>query len=378
MSNEEIRKLLGGYATNTLTESERAALFEAALDDQELFNALQEEEALKSLLADPGARAEVRQALDGAASGNGRPAWSLRWWAWGGAASAVAVGAIVFAVVQANRPLSQPNLQIASTEQPGGRTSTEPAPSRAAESQKPQVVEEHRAADQVTTLQEKKTAVEQAQASGATVETRDSIVSNAPPVPAAAPPAPAAAPPVIPAPVRAKAVEEARLEQSPQGGQVQGQISASGSASAFRQTPAKARTLGAVSGVAAGNVTGPLLGYSLLRQDTNGLETPVASGADLKIGDAIRLRVSPAAPGYLVLYRMDAGGGSNPIASLAVQANTSYTVPSEPIRITSQPEKLRLTLNRGAAQLEADTRARAKVAEQAPAPFVVEITLAGR
>ncbi len=371
MSNEEIRKLLGGYATNTLTESERAALFEAALDDQELFNALQEEEALKSLLSDPSARAEVRQALDGAASGGGRPAWSLRWWAWGGAASAVAVGAIVFAVVQANRPLSQPNLQIASTEQPGGRTSTEPAPSRAAESQKPQVVEEHRAADQLTMLQEKKTEVEQARASGAAVETRDSIASSAPP-------APAAAPPVIPAPVRAKAVEEARLEQSPQGGQVQGQISASGSASAFRQTPAKARTLGAVSGVAAGNVTGPLLGYSLLRQDTNGLETPVASGADLKIGDAVRLRVSPAAPGYLVLYRMDAAGGSNPIASLAVQANTSYTVPSEAIRITSQPEKLRLTLNRGAAQLEADTRARAKVAEQAPAPFAVEITLAGR
>jgi len=36
MTQEEIHKLLGGYATNTLTEAERNALFAAALDDQEL------------------------------------------------------------------------------------------------------------------------------------------------------------------------------------------------------------------------------------------------------------------------------------------------------------------------------------------------------
>ncbi len=72
MTSEEIRKLLGGYATNTLTESERKALFEAALDDQELFNALQEEETLKDTLADPVTRAQVRQALDQPASGRQR------------------------------------------------------------------------------------------------------------------------------------------------------------------------------------------------------------------------------------------------------------------------------------------------------------------
>ena len=51
MTNEEIQKLLGGYATNTLTEAERKVLFEAALDNQELFNAMQQEEALKDLLS---------------------------------------------------------------------------------------------------------------------------------------------------------------------------------------------------------------------------------------------------------------------------------------------------------------------------------------
>ena len=36
MTSEQARKLLGGYATNSLTEAERKALFDAALDDQEL------------------------------------------------------------------------------------------------------------------------------------------------------------------------------------------------------------------------------------------------------------------------------------------------------------------------------------------------------
>ena len=40
---DDIRKLLGGYATGTLTEDERQALFAAALQDQTLFEALADE-----------------------------------------------------------------------------------------------------------------------------------------------------------------------------------------------------------------------------------------------------------------------------------------------------------------------------------------------
>src|SRR5271154_3105316 len=92
MSKEQIRTLLGGYATNTLTETERSALFEAALDDQELFDALQQEQTLENVLADPVARAEVRQALDRAT-----PARS-HWWIWGGAIGTVAATAVLVAV----------------------------------------------------------------------------------------------------------------------------------------------------------------------------------------------------------------------------------------------------------------------------------------
>ena len=60
---DEIRKLLGGYATGTLTPAEEAALFAAALEDQELFDALAREQALRDHLRDPAMRAELLAAL---------------------------------------------------------------------------------------------------------------------------------------------------------------------------------------------------------------------------------------------------------------------------------------------------------------------------
>jgi hypothetical protein len=63
MSPEDIKKLLGGYATGTLTAEEQQALFAAALEDQELFDALAHEQSLRDLLRDPAARAELLGAL---------------------------------------------------------------------------------------------------------------------------------------------------------------------------------------------------------------------------------------------------------------------------------------------------------------------------
>ena len=55
-NHDEIEKLLGGYATGTLTPPERDALFQAALSNQALFDALAGEEALRELLQDPHSR----------------------------------------------------------------------------------------------------------------------------------------------------------------------------------------------------------------------------------------------------------------------------------------------------------------------------------
>jgi hypothetical protein len=58
------RRLLGGYATDTLTEAERRELLLAALDDQELFDAVLQEDGLRELLEAPGAREQVLSTLE--------------------------------------------------------------------------------------------------------------------------------------------------------------------------------------------------------------------------------------------------------------------------------------------------------------------------
>ena len=64
MKPEEIRQLLGGYASGTLSEAERKLLFEAALEDQVLFDAMADEQALKDLLDDPESRGYLQAVLD--------------------------------------------------------------------------------------------------------------------------------------------------------------------------------------------------------------------------------------------------------------------------------------------------------------------------
>jgi hypothetical protein len=96
MSREEVQKLLGGYATGTLTPEEQQALFEAALDDQELFDALAKEQPLHDLLRDPAAKAAALAALDAPARG-GWLSWVRRPWVAGLAmASLAAVGVAVW------------------------------------------------------------------------------------------------------------------------------------------------------------------------------------------------------------------------------------------------------------------------------------------
>lgn len=79
-SSEEIRRLMASYATGSLTEAERRMLYEAALDDQDLFDQLAGEHSLKELIEAPGVRdrlvaklapaktAEVPRRLETAAS----------------------------------------------------------------------------------------------------------------------------------------------------------------------------------------------------------------------------------------------------------------------------------------------------------------------
>ena len=114
MNREEIQKLLGGYATGTLTAEEQQALFAAALEDQELFDALAREQSLRHLLRDPAARAHLLAALDAPI-----PApWFRRWWRPLSAAAVAVVMASVMIVAVRRHPSAAPEVTVAKVEPP--------------------------------------------------------------------------------------------------------------------------------------------------------------------------------------------------------------------------------------------------------------------
>ncbi len=133
MKPEDIRKLLGGYATGTLTEEERRALFEAALTDQETFNELGGEQVLKDLLDDDAARTELLKALpvERAPSPAGS-LWSrigMPWrWALASGLAAAAVVTVILVRPTARAPEQAPVLVAKRQELPAQQVQPETKP----------------------------------------------------------------------------------------------------------------------------------------------------------------------------------------------------------------------------------------------------------
>ena len=105
MPEHDLEKLLGGFAANTLTPEERSQLYKAALQDQPLFNALADEQALKELLSDPAVRRKLLETL--ARASTSEAGESLPWWAWfkrpAGLAFAGGLAAVIFALAFGTR-----------------------------------------------------------------------------------------------------------------------------------------------------------------------------------------------------------------------------------------------------------------------------------
>jgi hypothetical protein len=339
MKNEEIHKLLGGYATNTLTESERRALFEAALEDQELFNALQDEQALKQLLADPASRDAIQRALEQPVEKQHSVWWSRRW-LWGGVASAAAAAVLIVALVHPNRPGEKSGrIEIASTQEPA----------------KPLLEPNAPVGDQ-----EVKNAPEQISPSNARRKlkakefVRDNLAlqSIGQPAPAAAPPPP---PPTT--------AERLTVESEPKvsGGVIGGAAPAA-------------------NGFLANAKLDPLR-YSLLKKDGQGLYSPIPSQAELRPGDSVRLNVSPAVSGYLSLYQLDPSGESKRIfpespEGTHVTANTDYTVPEAGIEVQNGAQKFRISLTVDEVGERAKTASKQSVRAAAqPATGAVPLTV---
>lgn len=120
----EAERLLGGLAAGILTEAERSALFQAALEHQAVFDALMDEEALRELLADPAARAHLLAALSEATPSKVTPFWRRRPALLGLAAT------LLLAVTASLITLRNPGLELRkpATEGPAEAPAPKPAP----------------------------------------------------------------------------------------------------------------------------------------------------------------------------------------------------------------------------------------------------------
>ena len=317
MTRDEAMKLLGGYATNSLSDEERKALLAAALDDQELFDALEREQALKDVLDDRVARAEIRQALETPTVDMTR--WWTRRWAWGGASAAVAALALVAVylgsehkapvdVAQLGKPAEAPVMAPANQTLPPELRPAAPAPVRSQPAM--------RAKQQPPVLA--KDALEKKDA----VSLVRSEAGPASAVTAAAPPAAAA-----PAPGTANGLASGALSV-PNAMQSQAQMEAiPRDRSAFAARKA---------------ISSPL-NYTLLRREADGRETPVLP-ADVREFDAIRVTVRPLLAGTLSVYLERKGASSLVAPLLTVNPQRSYTVPDVPMTVKSG-DVLRLELS---------------------------------
>jgi len=357
MSPEDIKKLLGGYATGTLTAEERQALFAAALEDQELFDALAREQSLRDLLRDPAARAELLSALDTLASRTGGFWQWLRRPAVAGLAMAGVTAIAIVAVWQGTRvaPLkpAEPVI-VADLKRPEpvpGLSSAPPvAPTR-----QPEASTRTKAGDApAAAMTDKKTTLAIAPppapaAIQALNERRDATDVAAP---AMAPPPPHPAPAAVPALTARKAEAESTaaaqsagamsvavpenlpldaralfyLNQLAPGANAFVEPSGGGGAAPPPARPAAPRkdaapqTAKAVSGFAAPmSATAPRLGVrvSILRGAGEVDLTTV-----LDPGETVRLKLTPNADGFLYVVE-----GSRMLASGAAQRLQPFETP---------------------------------------------------
>lgn len=120
MTREEARKLIGGYATGSLSEAERKLLFEAALEDQELFDELAREQVLKETIEAPGARERLLRAVvpQESSPGGTLAAWWRRPWPWAGLAGTLAAAAIAWVVWVSPAVRAPQPVEVARSEAP--------------------------------------------------------------------------------------------------------------------------------------------------------------------------------------------------------------------------------------------------------------------
>jgi len=269
MSREEIQKLLGGYATDTLSEAERSALFAAALGDQELFDALAKEQALREVLHDPAARQQLLVALRPSRIWLRRPAVL--------AMAGCAAGILIVAglLLWQKQHAVRHEIIVADAVARGQDTlQTSPVPRKVFQPPAAHLAKK---------------------------------VAPLPPPPAL--PAAQASAPAAPA-VNSVVVEaESRPvpTEAPQAGQ-----------------PRDARLQVSAAAVA---VVRPSVPYTLLVRGSDGTYAQLPAGAVIHVGDSVRIQAEPGGSGFIHLFRRGDAGWSL-VSSQGVVAGQRYVLPS--------------------------------------------------
>lgn len=270
MSREEIQKLLGGYATDTLSEAERSALFAAALEDQELFDALAREQALREVLDDPAARQQLLVAL--------RPTriWLRRPAVLAMAAGLAGIVIVAGALLWQKEHTARREVMMADAIVRGQATlSTSPVPRKAFQPPAAHLAQK---------------------------------VAPLPPPPTIKPPAQPAPPPAALAAnsVMVEAESKPIAMAAPRAAPVSGRLQ-------FKAETAVVRTA---------------IPYTLLVRGSDGSYAPLPAGALIRAGDSVRIQVEPGEAGFVHLFRRaDAAARWVPVSSQRVEAGQSYVLP---------------------------------------------------
>ena len=385
MNRDDIQKLLGGYAAGNLTPDEEQALFAAALEDQDLFDALGKEQALRDLLRDPAAKAEVLAALDEPARRRGG------WMAWlrsplvGGLAAAGIAGIGGIVVWQGTHPAAVAPPPVLMAEAKLGEVKpaqTPPPPPKPAEIARPGPANRRPELPLVRDARHKDLAVKEKEQTDTKTETKKDVAPAAdmpmvagappPPPPPAAAPAPAVAPAVsstqavevtaAPTPqVMAFSAAQDALKNKPaldvralfygnslvqSGNSLVAPLSGGpGGQQGARKTAAA--PMRATSGNLAKEIAfPPSIGVrvSLLRGDE---EAPIST--ILNPGESVRLKLIPNEDGFLYVAALD-GGAWKMVASGPAQRLKPFETPPLAFRGDGQ-KQLYVMLSRQAQNL---------------------------
>lgn len=330
MSRDDIQKLLGGYATDTLSEAERRALFEAALEDQELFDTLAKEQALREMLQDASARQQLIAAL-----GPVHELFAARVWRWlrqpaalamaGGLAVLLIVGGLTLRWI---KPAARPAAIVADAVAPQGeasppasQTTVAPGPARRKMFHPPAAARLPKSSTPLPTPP-------------ILPAPRDISSANLSAPPAAPPPPPAvglvrATPPTA-APARPAMLQTMQMPAQ--------NLVAPGGAHMLRMAPAKAK-----ASRASPAAMRPIE-YTMLLRDANGVFSPVPNGTVFHPGDSVRLRVEPRQAGYIYLFQRYSTGAWNLVISQPVEQAHWYELPASDALASDTPAQLELLL----------------------------------